>query len=121
MTKPIYCSIGNNDSFNGNYYVDPNVLFYTFLSNHLYKDNWYSCLQNNKNKNKFRKRFPKCGYYEIRLPKHHKNKLIVLNTTLLSASATTKDEDLKKAQDIEVRKQFKWLRNKLNHTYPTVP
>ena len=112
----IYCSIGNNDSYNGDYFVTPNGSFYTFLSSPLYLDNWHSCFQNERNKKRFKEYFFEGGYYEVEVPGNKKNRIIVLNTILLSKNVkgpSASGQDVDKA----AKKQFKWLRKKLEHAH----
>ncbi len=103
-TTTIYPVLGNNDSYNGNYKIDPNGLFL--------KDTatiFSALIKNNKNALiEFKDEYPNAGYYAVTLAQKNQ-RLIVLNSVLFSArhsSATQKNA---------AEKQLVWLQKQLNN------
>jgi sphingomyelin phosphodiesterase acid-like 3 len=81
---PIYAALGNNDSYHGDYYADPNNKngFYASL---LSNKNWGQFFLNLKNRTAFNNQFLAGGYYEVTPPNAKSLRVILLNTVLLSA------------------------------------
>ena len=79
---PVYAAVGNNDSYQGDYYSAPKGVFYDDLSNI-----WGSLLHNKHNAFRFLKQFPIAGYYSVVPPGSPKDRILVLNTVLFSTKA----------------------------------
>ena len=101
---PVYSAIGNNDSYHGNYYTDPNGAFYHFLTG---EHSWGQLFVSPKNRAQFAAVFPQAGYYEVVPPQANDNRIIVLNTVMFSANAV--GVNLQSAVDA----QFNWLAKRL--------
>ncbi len=113
---PVYIALGNNDSYDGNYYSDPKGDFYKNMT-----QLWQSMIPDVKNKASFEQTFPQAGYYAITLPTKTKqtNRVIFLNTVLFSAIAigpnikTAAQQELtwlqQQLQSAKQNKQHVWL------------
>jgi sphingomyelin phosphodiesterase acid-like 3 len=100
--QDIYVVVGNNDSYEKDYYTSPNSLFFTetgFL---------WSKLIKNKNANIMRASYNKAGYYAVDLPgTDNQLRLIALNTVLFSTNARGKR--IQNAANVELD----WLHDQL--------
>lgn len=99
---PIYCDIGNNDSYHGDYYNDPKGLFYHDLA-----QSWSSLLLGKENKVNLLSTFPIAGYYSVTPPDSNDNRIILLNSVLFSKNA--RGNNIKRAANNELN----WLKKKL--------
>jgi len=90
----IYGVVGNNDSYNGDYYVVPNGSFF-----HDTAKMWANLVRQPNNKTALLKDFPTAGYYAVMLPDKH-TRLIVLNTVLFSSHIEGKESDLAANQEL---------------------
>ncbi|MFN7095992.1 MAG: metallophosphoesterase [Gammaproteobacteria bacterium] len=101
---PVYIALGNNDSYDGNYYSQPNGDFYKNLT-----QLWQRMIPNAANKASFEQTFPQAGYYAITVPTRFKatNRIIFLNTVLFSAVATGPDITAAAQQELN------WLQQQL--------
>lgn len=97
----IYPALGNNDSYNGNYDIEPNGLFL-----HESADIFSTLIKDKDAVNKFKEEYPKAGYYAVTLS-HQKLRLIVLNSVLFSGKYPT----FAKQQAAE--EQLTWLKEQL--------
>jgi len=77
---PIIAALGNNDSYCGDYMVQPGGPFLKMLT-----DVWESTLGKG-NANTFAQNFPKGGYYDIASPVSDNWKFLVVNSILFSNS-----------------------------------
>lgn len=100
-TTPIYPILGNNDSYNGNYKVDPQG---SFLQDSA--DIFVTLIKNKNNQQQFLHEFPNSGYYAITLAKNRR--LIVLNSVLFSAMHHTQ------AMQKAAMEQLSWLELQLS-------
>lgn len=78
-TGDIYPVIGNNDSYIGNYGVEPNGEFLEEV-----KQIWLPFIQDKKNQESFKRHFSTGGYYSMTLPTNPHQRIIVLDTVLFS-------------------------------------
>lgn len=97
----IYPVLGNNDSYTGNYHVDPNGSFLKDTAT-----TWSVFIKDAYNRQQFQADFKKSGYYEIELSNSH-DRIIVLNTVLFSEKSQT--NSVKKA----AKDQLAWLERRL--------
>ena len=97
----IYPALGNNDSYTGNYLVDPNGPFLNDTA-----DIFAALIKDKQAREEFKDTYFNAGYYAITLPQHIR--LIVLNSVLFSSLYTTSIKQ--KAAD----EQLIWLQNQLN-------
>ncbi|MCP4664486.1 MAG: hypothetical protein GY856_54575 [bacterium] len=70
---PIYPALGNNDSYCGNYMIEPAGAFLKTTA-----ATWKSLFRNARNARSFRRSFPTAGNYAVTLP-GGKSRLLVLN------------------------------------------
>lgn len=75
----IYPVLGNDDSYCGNYMVEPESKFLTMFS-----DTWEPMVNRNSENTTFKKDFSKGGYSLVNFPGNEDTKLILLNTVFFS-------------------------------------
>ncbi|MBA3660987.1 MAG: metallophosphoesterase [Gammaproteobacteria bacterium] len=102
--KDIYPVIGNNDSYQGDYFQEINGSFFRDLANL-----WGPLIQNQNERGQFNQTFLKGGYYAINAHGDPRLRIIALNTVLFSSSARGK-QVLSAAEE-----ELNWLRNELKH------
>lgn len=100
----VFIALGNNDSYDGNYYSNPNGQFYKNLA-----QTWQNLILDPNDRMAFEQTFPKAGYYAITLPTKTKktNKIIFLNTVLFSAVAIGPNIQTAAQQELD------WLQQQL--------
>lgn len=76
---PVYPALGNNDSYCGNYQIEPSGQFLARTA-----QTWKSLIKGTSNVDSFLRSFPVNGSYVISVPGSRGHRLIVLNTVLLS-------------------------------------
>lgn len=96
---PIYPVIGNNDSYNGDYYSNPNGPFYKMLTRH---KQWGQFILNHHNQRYFQREFPAAGYYQVMPRGEPKHRVIIVNSILFSALAKPSVVDLSVAAETEL-------------------
>jgi sphingomyelin phosphodiesterase acid-like 3 len=100
-TIDVYPALGNNDSYLGDYTVQPGGSFLRDTA-----DSWANLVSNSDNKHNLRVTFPIAGFYAVTLP-DNKQKLLVLDTVLFSTAV--KGQAVLQAAQL----QLKWLREQL--------
>lgn len=101
-TISLYPVIGNNDSYAGNYNLEPQSSFLTDTTT------IFSSLIKNENALKeFKQSYPYGGYYAISLNPHENQRLIVLNSVLFSTLHGTR------TQKIAANEELAWLEQQL--------
>lgn len=82
---PVYFSLGNNDSYAGDYLIEPEGQFLKDTTA-VVSVNW---LYNGANKKSFSTTYPIGGYYTVVPPKAQNNRVISLNTIFFSVKFET--------------------------------
>ncbi|MES2217564.1 MAG: hypothetical protein V4501_04035 [Pseudomonadota bacterium] len=98
----VYPVLGNNDSYTGDYSVQPGGSFLRDTT-----ATWATLLNINENQRTLRATFPIGGFYAVNLPGDGKQKLLVLDTVLFSTAIA--GPGVKQAALLEL----KWLRDQL--------
>lgn len=106
LNTPIYPVVGNNDSFNGDYYSNPKGPFYKMLTA---KKQWGQFFSNPKNKRNFQRQFPTAGYYQVTPKGEPNHRLIMINSILFSALAKPSVAEVSVAAENELT----WLSQQL--------
>lgn len=101
----VYFAVGNNDSYNSDYYSEPEGDFFHDMS-----DFSASMLKNQSNRAQLEQSFHHAGYYAVTLSQQPQLRLIVLNSVLFSRKAKGK----KIAQFAE--EELAWLQQELSET-----
>lgn len=99
----IYWVVGNNDSYETDYSMEPKGLFFKDLSKME-----ASLVKNKKNKQQILQDLPRGGYYAVTAPNQPGLRLIFLNSVLFSRKA--KGPELKQAAE----DQLSWLHKELS-------
>jgi hypothetical protein len=99
--------MGNNDSFNGDYYSNPHGQFYSMLTQ---PGQWLSLLRGQQNKASFARQFPAGGYYVVRPLHDAKLRIVVLNSVLFSAQAKGPSTA---SVAVAARQELAWLQQQL--------
>lgn len=99
----VYPALGNNDSYNGDYYSNPKGSFY-----HATSIIWSALFLNPHNKTTFLDEFPIGGYYNITPPSSNDDRIIVLNSVLFSTAARGR------GVGAAALKELNWLHQKLS-------
>ncbi|MBY0544048.1 MAG: metallophosphoesterase [Gammaproteobacteria bacterium] len=81
---PVYITLGNNDSYQGDYYSDPGGSFYEIMSQRVAQMN------QGLDETNFKQTFSKAAYYAIKPNANSQNRILFLNTTLFSIYANGK-------------------------------
>jgi sphingomyelin phosphodiesterase acid-like 3 len=97
---PVYPALGNNDSYCGDYQIDPNGPFLRATAKI-----WKGLFKNRSNARSFLRTFPVSGSYSISSNKHA-HRLIVLNNTFFSINYKNSCGDPKSDPG---RDELKWL------------
>ncbi|MFN7098607.1 MAG: metallophosphoesterase, partial [Gammaproteobacteria bacterium] len=100
---PVYFTLGNNDSYNGDYYSDPDGAFYQNMARL-----WQMVIPDAENKQAFESTFPHDGYFVIKPEADENNKIVFLNSNLFSAKAT--GNQIATA----LQQQLSWLQQQLD-------
>lgn len=100
---PVYVSLGNNDSYTGDYKIVPGGAFLKDTSPIL-SGNW---LKTPANKTSFAATYPIGGYYTVVPPETQNTRIISLNTILFSPKHTTTGPNDAAA------KQLEWFESQL--------
>lgn len=101
-TLDVYVTVGNNDSYQGDYHCECNGAFFNDA-----KNTWATLIKNKNNRLAMQREFPQGGYYAVDIPKQPLLKLIVLNSVIFSTNARGKN--VNQAADDEL----KWLHQQL--------
>src|SRR3990167_3118990 len=105
MTFPtidIYTAVGNNDSYQDDYFSDPNGNFFNDMAS-----TWSHLIKNKNNQRTMKKEFPAGGYYAIDFPSESRFRLIVLNSVLFS------NKSQGTSVDIAAEQELNWLHDEL--------
>lgn len=78
----VYCVMGNNDSYNGDYNMTDLAKFSEDLA-----DTWSDLIQDKDGRASFKSQFSRAGYYAVNVPGASDLLLVGLNTTVFSKSA----------------------------------
>ena len=98
---PIYPVLGNNDSYCGDYRVQPNAEFLKATTK-----SWKLFFKDKNNTQAFLESFPAGGYYTVPLPHTSAHRLIALNTIFWSANY---ENACGNPQDDPGQKELQWL------------
>lgn len=98
----VYTIVGNNDSYQGDYYIVANNQFFADAGRI-----WSSLIKNPANRESMQKQFQLAGYYAVTLPNADSARLIVLNSNLFSYKR--KGRNLDRYAD----QQLNWLHEQL--------
>lgn len=101
-TIDVYGVVGNNDSYQGDYYTEINGSFFNDFS-YIFS----RLIKNKSNRLLMMQQFPKGGYYAVDLPNQKKIRLILLNTVLFSYKAKGR------GIDEAANQQLAWLHKEL--------
>lgn len=98
----VYAVVGNNDSYQGDYAIDPSGPFFkdTALS-------WANFVDDPANRQALTTTFPRAGYYAVTVPNNRNLKIIILNSVLFSTASTGKRVDQ------AANEQLHWLHQEL--------
>lgn len=99
----VYPLVGNNDSYTGDYDVDPQGTFFSDTA-----EVWSSFINDPENRDQLKNTFPKAGYYAVTLPQDRHFKVILLNTVLFSTCCSSGKAAAKAAAQ-----EFNWLHAEL--------
>lgn len=102
---PVYPALGNNDSYCGDYYLEPGGPFLKATAGA-----WKTLLKNPANVISFMRTFPALGSYSIITPNNKHQRVIVLNTTFFSINYENKCGDPKAQPG---KDEMKWLETEL--------
>ena len=98
---PIYPALGNEDSYCGDYELQPKGEFLRRTAN-----TWKGLLRNRNDEQPFMQTFPTGGYYTARAPGSSKHRVVVLNTVFFSTDYRNQCGDPK---DDPGGDQLNWL------------
>lgn len=98
----VYMTLGNNDSYQGDYISTPNGLFFNDMANE-----WSKLVKQSNNADTGQVTFLQGGYYAVTLPQAKNLRLLILNTVLFSYRA--KGKSVAEAAD----QQLVWLNRQL--------
>jgi sphingomyelin phosphodiesterase acid-like 3 len=101
-TVDVYSVAGNNDSYQGDYFVKPNGAFFSDAA-----VLWSGLIKNPSNQFSMQKQFSYAGYYSLVVPYPNNLRLIVMNTNLFS------DKVKGKNINIVAMKELNWLHAEL--------
>jgi len=96
----VYAVVGNNDSYRGDYRIEPNGTFFSDTGNL-----FASLIKDPANKAALRAEFHKAGYYAVTIAPD--TRLVVMNTVLFSSKAKPKEAD------VSAEQQLIWLHKQL--------
>ncbi|HSW70373.1 MAG TPA: metallophosphoesterase [Gammaproteobacteria bacterium] len=99
----VYWTVGNNDSYQEDYAVEPGGLFFKDFS--LIEA---PLIKTKNNRSSFLREFPRGGYYAINAPRQPGLRLLFINSVLFSTKAT--GPQLEEA----AKEQLEWLDQELN-------
>ena len=102
---PVYPALGNNDSYCGDYAVEPGGQFLGATAN-----TWKTLLRQPANVNSFMQTFPALGSYSVLAPRNKNHRIIVLNATFFSNKYKNSCGDPKADP---ARDEMKWLEGEL--------
>jgi sphingomyelin phosphodiesterase acid-like 3 len=97
----IYPALGNEDSYCGDYQLQPGGEFLRRTA-----DTWKALFEDGDNERAFMRTFPRGGYYTVSAPGTQKHRVIVLNTVFFSASYSNRCGDPK---DDPAGEEVHWL------------
>ena len=78
---PVFPALGNNDSYCGDYQVEPGGKFLRATA-----QTWRALFHSRSNAGSFLRTFPLSGSYSVIAPHNQKHRIIVLNTTFFSGN-----------------------------------
>ena len=102
---PIYPALGNEDSYCGDYQVQPKGEFLRRTA-----DTWKGLLNNGNDEQAFMQTFPTGGYYTASAPGTSKHRIVILNTVFFSTDYRNQCGDPK---DDPGGDQLRWLASQL--------
>jgi hypothetical protein len=100
----IYFVVGNNDSYAGDYAIQPKGDFFKDMASIL-----SPMINDENNRSAFNNDFPECGYYLINMP-NTATKIIVLNSVIFTSYPNPTGLDNKNAAN----REFEWLNHQLD-------
>lgn len=98
---PIYPALGNEDSYCGDYRIQPRGAFLGRTA-----DTWKNLLHNGNNERGFMETFPRGGYYAVSAPGTPRHRVIVLNTVFFAANY---ENQCGNPKDNPARDELSWL------------
>ena len=101
-TIDVYTAVGNNDSYQDDYFSDPNGDFFNDMAS-----TWSRLIKDKNNQKTMKKEFPTGGYYAIDFPSEPRFRLIVLNSVLFS------NKSQGTSVDIAAEQELNWLHDEL--------
>jgi sphingomyelin phosphodiesterase acid-like 3 len=104
-STPVYPALGNNDSYCGDYAIEPGGQFLSATA-----QAWKTLLRNASNVSSFMQTFPAMGSYSVVAPGHKSHRVIVLNSTFFSDKYENTCGDPKAEPG---RDEIKWLEQEL--------
>jgi hypothetical protein len=104
-STPVYPALGNNDSYCGDYQIEPNGQFL-----HTTARTWRSFFKTKANAASFARTFPSDGGYSVSSPTNRAHRLVVLNNTFFSINYQNRCGDQSRDPGSE---QIKWLESEL--------
>lgn len=102
---PVYPALGNNDSYCGDYQVEPGGEFLRATA-----QTWRGLLHSVSNASVFLRTFPVSGSYSVIAPHNKTHRIIVLNTTFFSSNYKNRCGDPKTEPGND---EMKWLGTEL--------
>ena len=102
---PVYPALGNNDSYCGDYQVEPAGQFLRATA-----QTWKRLLNNKSNAEFFLQTFPAMGSYSVLAPYNRNHRVIILNTTFFSENYQNTCGDPRAEPGTE---EMKWLETEL--------
>ncbi len=102
---PVYPALGNNDSYCGDYEVEPGGEFLRATA-----QTWRGLFKNSANANSFMRTFSASGSYSVIAPYKRNHRIIVLNTTFFSNNYKNTCGDPKAEPG---RDEMRWLQAEL--------
>jgi sphingomyelin phosphodiesterase acid-like 3 len=101
----IFPSVGNDDSYCGNYMIEPGGDFLKMVS-----EIWEPLVNKDRNNESFQKTFSKGGYAELNLSQRENYKMIILNTIFFSSGYKNQCGDTLADPGSD---ELNWLKEKL--------
>jgi len=102
---PVYPALGNNDSYCGDYAIDPAGLFLKATA-----QTWKRLFKNQANADSFMQTFPLSGSYSVVAPRNRKHRILVLNTVFFSSEY---QNSCGSPQSDPGGDQIKWIESRL--------
>jgi len=101
-TTDVYTVVGNNDSYQGDYFSKPKGRFFQEMATR-----WSGLIKNKSNQSSMAKTFATAGYYALTIPGQPELRLIVLNSNLFSS------ERIGRGLEEAANQELEWLHKEL--------